>query len=57
MLSQKYALSLAEDSIYATNLYPDTAPICIAILSQKYQCQGSLEHSLITGVWVASEVP
>ena len=28
--------SLAESSIYTTKLYHDTAPICIAILLQKY---------------------
>ena len=33
---QKYALLLAESSIYATNLYHDTPPICIAMLWQKY---------------------
>ena len=33
---QKYALLLAESSIYTTNLYHDTPPICIAILLQKY---------------------
>ena len=32
----KYALLLAESSIYTTNLYHDTPPICIAILLQKY---------------------
>ena len=36
ILSQKYALLLAESSIYTTNLYHDTGPICIAILLQKY---------------------
>ena len=40
-----YALPVAESSIYTTNLYHDTPPICIAILLQKYQGQGSLEHS------------
>ena len=33
---QKYALLLAESSIYTTNLHHDTPPICIAILLQKY---------------------
>ena len=32
ILLQKYALLLAESSIYTTNLYHDTPPICIAIL-------------------------
>ena len=41
---QKYALRLAESSIYTTNLYHDTPPFCIAILLQKYQGQGSLRH-------------
>ena len=45
ILLQKYALPLAESSIYATNLYHDTPPICIAIFLQKYSGQGSLEHS------------
>ena len=36
ILLQKYALPLAESSIYPTNLYHDTPPICIAILLQKY---------------------
>ena len=36
ILLQKYALLLAESSIYTTNLYRDTPPICIAILLQKY---------------------
>ena len=36
ILLQKYALLLAESSIYTTNLYHDTPPICIAILLQKY---------------------
>ena len=44
ILLQKYALLLAESSIYTTNLHHDTAPISIAILLQKYQDQGSLEH-------------
>ena len=44
MLLQKYALPLAESSIYTTNLYHGTPPICIAILLQKYWDQGSLEH-------------
>ena len=35
ILLQKYALPLAESSIYTTNLYHDTPPICIAILLQK----------------------
>ena len=34
ILLQKYALPLAESSIY-TNLYHDTPPICIAIFLQK----------------------
>ena len=46
-LLQKYALHLAESSIYATNLYHDTPPICIAIPLQKYWGQGSLEHPRI----------
>ena len=33
-----------ESSIYATNLYHDTLPICIAILLLKYWGQGSVEH-------------
>ena len=36
ILLRKYALPLAESSIYTTNLYRDTPPICIAILLQKY---------------------
>ena len=36
ILLQKYALFLAESSIYTTNLYHDMPPICIAILLQKY---------------------
>ena len=36
-----------KSSKYTTNLYHGTAPICIAILLQKYQDQGSLEHSQI----------
>ena len=36
ILLQKYALLLAESSIYTTNLYHATPPICIAILLQKY---------------------
>ena len=42
---QKYALLLAESTIYTANLYHDTPPICIAILFRKYQGQGLLEHS------------
>ena len=41
---KRNALLLAESSIY-TKLYHDTAPICIAMLLQKYQVQGSLEDS------------
>ena len=41
---QKYALLLAEVSIYTTNLYHDMAPICIAMLLQKHSGQESLEH-------------
>ena len=44
ILLQKYALLLAESSIYTTTLYHDTPPICIAILFQEYSGQGSLEH-------------
>ena len=44
ILSQKHALLLAESSVYTANLYHNTAPICIAILLQKYEGQGSLEH-------------
>ena len=33
---QKYALLLAESSIYTTNLYHDTPPICIVIPFQKH---------------------
>ena len=44
ILLQKYALFLAESSIYTTNLYHDAPPICISILLQKYLGQGSLEH-------------
>ena len=44
ILLQKYALFLAERSIYTTNLYHDTPPISIAILLQKYWGQGLLEH-------------
>ena len=36
ILLQKYALLLAESSIYTSNLYHDTRPICIAMLLQKY---------------------
>ena len=36
ILLQKYALLLAESSIYTTNLYHDTPPICISMLLQKY---------------------
>ena len=36
MLLQKYALPLAESSLYTTNLYHDTPPICIVMLLQKY---------------------
>ena len=36
ILLQRYALLLAESSIYTTNLYHDAAPICIAILLRKY---------------------
>ena len=36
ILLPKYALPLAESSIYTTNLYHETPPICIAILLQKY---------------------
>ena len=36
ILLQKYALLLAESSIYATNLYHNTTPICVTILLQKY---------------------
>ena len=43
ILLQKYALLLAESSMYTTNLYHDTPPICIATLLQKHR--GSLEHS------------
>ena len=50
ILLQKYALSLAETSIYTTNLYHDTAPMSIAILLQKYSGQGSLEHSFRTAL-------
>ena len=35
ILLEKHALLLAE-SIYTTNLYHDTAPICITIILQKY---------------------
>ena len=35
ILLQKYALLLAESSIYTTNLYHNTAPICIAMLFAK----------------------
>ena len=45
ILLHKYALLLAESSIYTTNLYHDTPPICIAILLQKCWGQGSLRHS------------
>ena len=45
ILLQKYALFLAESSIYTTNVYHDTPPICIAMLLQEYKGQGSLEHS------------
>ena len=49
ILLQKYALLLPESGICTTNLYCDTAaPICIAILSQKCQVQGSLEHHQVT---------
>ena len=51
--------------MYTTNLYHDTAPICIAILLQKHSGQGSLEHPqlqvrrtpitrLLVGGWVAN---
>ena len=36
ILLQKYALRLAESSIYTTNLYHDMPPISIAILLRKY---------------------
>ena len=36
ILLQMYALPVAESSIYTTNLYHDTPPICIAILLRKY---------------------
>ena len=36
ILLQKYALLLAESSLYATDLYHNTPPICIAILLRKY---------------------
>ena len=36
ILWQKYALLLAESSLYTTDLHHDTPPICIAILLQKY---------------------
>ena len=36
ILLQKYALFLAESSVYTANLYHDTPPFCIAILLQKY---------------------
>ena len=39
ILLQKYALLLAESSIYTTNLYHDTPPICLAMLLQKYEGQ------------------
>ena len=42
-----YALPVAESSIYTTNLYHDTPPICIAILLRKYSGLGSLGHSQI----------
>ena len=32
----KYALLLAESTIYTTTLYRDMPPICIAMLFQKY---------------------
>ena len=54
----KYAALLAESSIYTTNLYHDTAPICIAILLQKYQGQGSLAHSqIVLRQYLAIPVP
>ena len=36
MLLQRYALFLAESSVYTTNLYHDTTRISVAILVQKY---------------------
>ena len=38
-------------------MYHDTPPICIAILFQKYQGQGSLEHSLKTPPGIVRKVP
>ena len=35
-LSRYFRKSMAESSIYTTNLYHDTPPICITILLQKY---------------------
>ena len=50
ILLQMYALPVADRSIYTTNLYHDTPPICIAILLQKYSGQGSLGHSQFKGL-------
>ena len=36
ILLQKYALFVAESSMYTANLYHDMAPICISILFQEY---------------------
>ena len=46
ILLHMYALLLAESSTYTTNLYHDTALICIAILLENYSGHGSLEHWL-----------
>ena len=45
----KYDLCLVGSKVYTNNVYHDMPPICIAILLQKYQRQGSLEHSQIKG--------
>ena len=44
MILSKYALLFAESSINTTSLHHNTAPLCIAMLLQKYEGQGSLEH-------------
>ena len=57
MLLQKHALLFAESSIYTTNLYHDTAPICIAMLLRKYQGRGSLETPKLGFEQVSDELP
>ena len=49
ILLQKYALVLAESSFYTTNMYHDTALICIAMLCRSIRVRGSLDRPQLKG--------